>query len=203
MMSALINSLNTYTQTPLANKMFKWMHPVMIYGSFLLPFAFLATGEYKDFGSLAWAALIVIMVIRPLVDLFPKIILFKKVLAMRRGIGIVSGMAALTHGIGFFYLYPSEIGANYLWSPNQFFLYGIIGLVFSTLLLITSNNISVRFLGKKWKWLQRGVYGMFYLVCVHIALIGGRYGIDYTPIVLGIAVFVLRVFAWNKKRSAK
>lgn len=66
------------------------MHPTMIYGSFLLPFVFLATGEFKDFGSIAWATLIVIMVIRPLVDLFPGFVLFRKVMAMRRGIGIVS-----------------------------------------------------------------------------------------------------------------
>ncbi len=55
-------------------------------------------------------------------------------------------MAALTHGIGFFYVYPSEIGASYLLATNQMFLYGIIALVFSTLLLITSNNFSVRLL---------------------------------------------------------
>jgi sulfoxide reductase heme-binding subunit YedZ len=123
------------------------------------------------------------MVVRPISDLLPNILLLRKLTTIRRGLGILSAMAALTHGIGYFYLFPTEIGASYLWATNQLFLYGIIALVFSILLLITSNNYSIKLLGKKWKWIQRGVYGMFYMACIHIALIG-RGGIDYTPMII-------------------
>lgn len=181
--TVIIKRMNLLVQNPLANTLFRWANIVLVYGSFLLPVLLYFTDDYKIFGSISWALLIVIMVVRPLADLFPGILLFRKLVITRRGMGVLSGMAALTHGIGYFYLYPVAIGQSYLWALNQTFLYGIIALVFSTLLLVTSNNFSIKFLGKKWKWLQRGIYGMFYMTCIHIALIGHR-GIDYAPIIL-------------------
>jgi uncharacterized protein YggT (Ycf19 family) len=46
------------------------------------------------------------------------------------------------------------------------------------------------------------VYGMFYMACIHIALIG-RGGIDYTPMIIWVVVFILRFFAWKKLRNIK
>lgn len=43
------------------------------------------------------------MVVRPFVDIFPEIVLFKKILSIRRSIGIAMGMFALTHGIGSYF----------------------------------------------------------------------------------------------------
>jgi rubredoxin/DMSO/TMAO reductase YedYZ heme-binding membrane subunit len=172
----------------------------MIVIGFLLPFSVPFTKDFLSYGSLAWSLLIVIMAIRPLVDLFPKFLLFSKVLSVRRGMGILCGMAALTHAGAFFYLLPDAWGQSFLWNPRQLFLYGIIGLIFSTLLLVTSNDFSVRLLGgKNWKYLQRTVYVMFYAVCIHVALVG-VHGIDYGPIAIGFAIFLLRFFAWKKKR---
>lgn len=107
------------------------------------------------------------------------------------------GMAALTHGLGFFYVYPSFFGKSSLWATNQLFLYGIIAMVFSTLLFVTSNNISVRLLGRKWKWLHRTVLVVFYMTCIHVALVVHT-GIDYVPLAIGAGVFILRLFAWRK-----
>ncbi len=42
---------------------------------------------------------------------------------------------------------------------------------------------------------------MFYVVCIHIALIESGNGIDYTPVVIGMGVFILRALAWWKARS--
>jgi DMSO/TMAO reductase YedYZ heme-binding membrane subunit len=128
--------------------------------------------EYRGYGSLAFFFLILIMVVRPLTELFPNIVFFKKLMGIRRGIGITMGMAALTHGIGFFYQYPSQVGQSYIWSPTGIYLYGIIALFFTILLLVTSNNISVRFMGRKWKWLHKTVIILFYATCIHVALIG-------------------------------
>lgn len=142
----MIDRINSIVQSAFITTLFKWGNLIMIYGSFFLPVGLYFTNDHKIFGSIAWIFLIVIMAVRPLSGLFPNFRLFRKILVIRRSLGILSGMAALTHGIGFFYAYPSEIGASYLLAPNLMFLYGIIALVFSTLLLITSNNFSVKLL---------------------------------------------------------
>ena len=192
------------------NKFFKLGNNIMIYGSFLLPIAFYITNAYNlgfkiefgDFGGIAWFFLIIIMIVRPLVDLFPSFLLFTKLLSVRRGMGIMMGMAGLTHGLGYFYAHPSAIkklaiGTSNLWAWNGMFVYGIIAMVFATLLLITSNNFSVRFLGMKWKWLHKTVLIVFYMTCIHVALVDfGK--IDPIPLILGVGVFILRFFVWKK-----
>lgn len=167
------------------NKFFKLANNIMIYGSFLLPIAFYITNAYNlgfkiefgDFGGIAWFFLIMIMIVRPLVDLFPSFLLFTKLLTVRRGMGIMMGMAGLTHGIGFFYANPLAIKklpvlTSYLWSINQLFIYGIVAMFFATLLLLTSNDISVRIMGRRWKWLHKNVSIVFYMTCIHVALVG-------------------------------
>lgn len=211
----LINQLNTLLKTPLANRLFKYLSNVLTYGSFLIPVIYLVVwtshgNEYRGYGVIAFFFLILIMIIRPLADLFPNIVLFKKLLTIRRGMGIAMGMSWLTHGLGFFYQYPSEIGQSYIWSPTGMLVYGLIALFFTILLLLTSNNISVRVMGKKWKWLHKTVIILFYATCIHVALIGRREAIfqlwglsihDIWPLILGLGVFLLRLLAFLKTRK--
>jgi len=99
MLMELIELSNKYLQTPMANTIIKWLKNILTYGSFLLPIAYFVTGEFKIFGTMAIYLLVVIMVVRPLADIFPKVLLFKKLVLMRRSIGIFSGMATMTHGL--------------------------------------------------------------------------------------------------------
>ena len=89
---------------------------------------------------------------------------------------------------------------SYILAPQSPYLYGLIALFFAGLLLITSNDFAVRILGTKWKWLHKGVYGMFYFTCIHVALLG-RHGFDLSPIVLGGVIALLRYIAWKKATS--
>ncbi len=136
------------------------------------------------------------MMIRPLVDIFPEVQIFKNILSLRRSLGIAMGMFALTHGIGSYFY--SLLGTwSFIIDPKMAYFYGFIAVIFSTLLLITSNNISVNLLGPKWKWLHRCVYIIFYMVCMHVAFLSHR-GIDYRPLLLGFGVFVIRFIAYHK-----
>jgi len=90
---------------------------------------------------------------------------------------------------------------DYFYTFDSFLLYGGIASIFAFLLLITSNNISVKFLGKKWKWLQRGVHAMFYLTCIHIVLIDTSEGIHFGIVLLALAVFSIRCYAWYLERK--
>jgi len=142
------------------------------------------------------------MIIRPLVDVFTGVYLFRRIVAMRRSIGIVVGMSVIAHSIGFFHVDSSKFIISELFSMTNFIFYWIIASIFSFLLLITSNTFSVKLLWKNWKRLQLGVYGMFYLACLHIAFI--RFPrIDYWTLFVGLGIFLFRIYVWKKTENPK
>lgn len=64
---------------------------------------FLFPKYYLFFGSIGWWALIALLFLRPLADIFPKENLFAKMMFLRKSLGVFSGMFLLAHGIGFFF----------------------------------------------------------------------------------------------------
>lgn len=75
-----------------------------MYGSFTFPLIVYLTKEQQSFGSLAWTFLVIIMMIHPMMDLFPSILLFQKFHSVRRSMGILCAMAAISHGIGVLFI---------------------------------------------------------------------------------------------------
>ena len=181
-MSRYIDLLNQWSQSKWVESIFKWGKPTLIYGSIFLPFSYFFSHDTRMFGSISFGLLIAIMMVRPLTEVFPEVLLFRKVLSIRRALGIAMGMTALTHGLGSYY-YSLAHTWGFLVDPKMPYFYGGIAVIFSTLLLITSNNSSVALLGPKWKWLHRCVYIIFYMVCVHVAFIGYA-GIDLRPLIV-------------------
>lgn len=179
-MDQYIKELNSLTESKLSEAIFKWGKYILMYGSFFFPFFYFFSHDTRMFGSFSFALLIIIMVVRPVSDIFPKVLLFQKILSVRRALGIAMGMSALTHGLGSYY-YSLGHTWDFLINPKMPYLYGFIATIFASLLLFTSNNFSTNLLGPKWKWLHRSVHVIFYLVCIHIAFVGGR-GIDFQPL---------------------
>ena len=99
---------------------------------------------------------------------------------LRRDVGIWAGVTGIlhvvfalqiyAHGQILFYFFTQE-GDSYSPNLSLFGLSNYIG-AFATfillLLMVTSNNLSLRWLkGKRWKFLQRFNYGLFALVIAH------------------------------------
>lgn len=99
----------------------------------------------------------------------------------RRDVGVWCGITGLFHGLISFTLYNSgnllsyfltkSANGNYSFEFNLNALSNLIGvlaLLLMLVLLITSNNLSMRYLkGKSWKLVQRFNYPLFILVVVH------------------------------------
>ncbi len=99
----------------------------------------------------------------------------------RRDAGVWCGITGLLHGLVSFTLYNSGNLLSYFLtkSPNDNYtfefnlnalsnLVGVLALLLMLVLLITSNNLSMRYLkGKSWKFVQRFNYPLFILVLVH------------------------------------
>ncbi len=157
---------------------------------------------YKDLWNISWILLIIVMFVRPLKEIFNKCKLFSFLLKFRRELWILVWIFWIAHSIWYFILmkYSSiwEIFADkYLWNPAWLLFWGILALMVSIPLLLTSNNFFVKLLGKKWKPLQRLSYAMFILVAIHIFMI--RW--EFLPLlVIWIWLFLL-VFVYIKKKK--
>ena len=102
-------------------------------------------------------------------------------LNFRRDVGVWCGITGVFHGLISFTLYNSgnvlsyfltkSSNGNYTFEFNLNALSNLVGVLaflIMLVLLITSNNLSMRYLkGKSWKFVQRFNYLLFILVAVH------------------------------------
>lgn len=63
---------------------------------------------------------------------------------------------------------------------------GLLALIITTPLLLTSNNYTIKLLGKKWKTLHRTVYFVAIFTLLHVVLLewARRKSIDYGTLAL-------------------
>ncbi len=134
---------------------------------------------WKTFGDVALILLVLTLVIGPLARLWPTT---AKLLPWRKYLGIWFGLIAIIHGYlvwdgwarwdisrFFGYEFVPELGRLVRLEPG-FGLANLIGLValFLTLVLMaTSTEWAMKYLGPAWKWLHYGTYIIFYLIVIH------------------------------------
>lgn len=112
---------------------------------------------------LSWWAVVFVMYIRPLSQLFPKIWLLKTLATLRKSLWIISAMVIF---IIFFekYILDYQNFINYLKVSNWHWFYSIlsrISEITAIILLFTSNNYSQKKLWIWWKRIQRSSYLFF------------------------------------------
>lgn len=122
-------------------------------------------------GKYSTRLLIVALAATPLRALFPKAVWSRWLVQSRRHWGVAALAYALLHTI--FYL----IDEGVLWDiiagiTKPSFLFGWLALAIFVALGATSNNFSVKALGKQWKVLQRWVYVAALLTFLHWVLLG-------------------------------
>lgn len=126
----------------------------------------------STFGFLALMSLIFILSIPVIVKIRNnKFTTF--LMAERRWIGIYTFFFALIHVILVYnFIFGWDIN-KLLNHPNKLFLsFGTIALIILTLLAITSNNFSVKKLGKNWKKLHMLIYLALLLALIHSFRVG-------------------------------
>lgn len=124
-----------------------------------------------------------------------------RVVHLRRGFGVASALAAITHGfltlrgIGWF------AGLKF-YEPAQLLgmALGSLSLGILLALLFTSTDTAMRRLGRRWKKLHRLVYLVAVLILLHVPLVSSP-----KPYVGVAAVLVIgvRLLAWWKSTSAR
>lgn len=149
--------------------------------------------------TVSFFAAFLVMIIRPLADICPEYTLLKKLVILRKGVGILSASIIVSlmlqqivlHGSSYF---ASVFSLNYL-SLKNFALFAHLGDITGLILLITSNSLSQRVLKGNWKRVQKLSYVYFYSGGIYEAFFLGS-------IFAYLALFIvtnLTALAWAMK----
>ena len=159
--------------------------------------------EINETGGAALELLWIILFIPILAKVFNQP-LAKKFIPWRKELGILMGMLALVHGLQYFAfgnLFQNLMDGAF-WASSlsiPFIAVGMVALILSTLLLVTSNLYSQKKLKKYWKTLHRLAYPLLILVIIHVILIqwskSGQ--IPWEELVLPTIYFVLKIMEWR------
>lgn len=122
-------------------------------------------------GEIAIWTLGAVLALSPLRVLFPSSGLVGALNRHRRMIGVAACLYGLLH-FSFHVLYEGDLD-SLLWSFSKPFIwFGAAGLFILVVLALTSNQWSMRKLGKKWKLLHRLAYVAAALLIYHQAIAG-------------------------------
>lgn len=123
----------------------------------------------------------------------------KTIFFARTQLGISMFFAAFLH---YFLKVKSLIQTNNF-PPKEvelYFVFGMLALLLSLILFLTSNQLSKKILKKNWFRLHKLTYAILFLVFLHVAVLerGLFMGIFGLMIILEIGSFV---FAWKSKQN--
>ena len=150
-----------------------------------------------------WALrfLILTLAISPLRD-----ILGWNFIRYRRALGLLSFYYALMH-LAAYLLLDLAMDFSTLWDDvvkRPFIMFGMAALGLLVPLALTSNNFSIRKMGRKWIWLHRLIYGVAVLVLLHFSLSAKVLSLDhYFYIALIILMLLYRVRRALKRKLRK
>lgn len=136
-------------------------------------------------GNLALIFLTVTISLRPLVQVFPKIFFLKILLSKRRLIGNASAILFIVH---FLTLFPN---VPFITDPRNPVFYGLLAAPLMMILFLTGNDLAVRILKRKWKYLHLLIHPLYILVLTHKGF--------PASLILFTAVYGLRLIAFLKK----
>lgn len=181
----------------LADFLAKYMFPIkrlMLVAAHLAIFGFFFPELRKEFGELAFDILFLLLFLSPLSKIF-RMRLLLVLMSYRRQMGILMAYLATVHGLGYL---SDPVWSGFVIQGKTFlqidprFLFGI-GAYFLTLpLLLTSNNLALRLLGRNWKRVHFLVYGVFVLAAFHKFTVG--HGVEAGSVLVSllfIAFYVL------------
>jgi methionine sulfoxide reductase heme-binding subunit len=147
-------------------------------------------------GEFSARFMIVAMMLTPLAMLFPKARLVRWLLRRRRYLGVAAFGYAALHVIAYVAYKSPELIADEFFEPAL--LTGWIAFAIFVPLALSSNDAALRALGRKWKPLQRWVYGAALLTVAHWYLLKYNLGpalVHFLPLAGLEAYRVWRNFA--------
>jgi len=153
------------------------------------------------FAWAAWITLCVIMLSRPLLNIF-KLKFLAPVVGKRKYLGWITGLAVVLHVMVYTVTFNQPLGffldPKY-WDLGRAMGWGILALVIMIPLVLTSNTAAMKLLKKNWKRVQRLAYAFFIVAGIHIYMMGGKWLFTLLPMGIWAAAWITAYIM--KKRS--
>lgn len=166
---------------------------------------FLGTSPYQLFFDFSLLAVFFVMIIRPLSDIFPTKKILKKLIFLRKSLGILSAMIIVTIMISNWIQNPDLTFFNYFSWDKWRIGYPIIARISeitAMILLLTSNTYSMKLLKKNWKRIQRLSYPYFFAWAI-IAARWAHTEIIYVMIWIVIVLWITaEIIKYQRKKLA-
>ena len=173
----------------------------------LLPSAMVFYAPYFTSGltaslyTLAHVSLFLVMIVRPLADLFKGVRFIRPLVILRKGMGVFSASIIVSFIIKKIIMdagaYFGSLATVSYWSLTNLALLAHLADISAVLLLITSNSFSKKLLGPNWKRIQRLSYVYFYGSAFYVGIMLN----DTIVLVYALIVTVLTMLAYVKNRS--
>ena len=116
--------------------------------------------------TISFTSVTLVMLVRPLADIFINQKWLRKLVFLRKGFGVLSASIIVGFMIGKIISpdsnYIASIFTREYWSLENYSLFAHLGDITGFILLVTSNNLSVMLLKKNWKRIQKLAYIYFY-----------------------------------------
>lgn len=133
-------------------------------------------------------AMFLVMLVRPLADLFKEVTLIRPLVILRKGVGVFSASIVVSFifakiimdPVGFF----TSLSTKAYWPLEHFAVLGHLADISAIILLITSNNFSKKVLGGMWKKIQKLSYVFFYASSFYVYLSYGNMSVLYSIIII-------------------
>jgi DMSO/TMAO reductase YedYZ heme-binding membrane subunit len=171
---------------------------LLILCGFLIPVLWYFLPDYKwNLFDVSWYAVTLLMLIRPLGDIFSKWMIFKRLLPLRQGLGILSAAVVVTNMAFTYFPDPQSFVSTYFsmrgWG-SSFAITARLAEISGFILLMTSNNFSQKLLGMWWKRIQILAYLYFFTG----GFLHSQHLVSYTSMAVVAVLWV--VAEWKRRK---
>jgi DMSO/TMAO reductase YedYZ heme-binding membrane subunit len=151
--------------------------------------------------AVAHLSLFLVMIIRPLADLFSNVTWIRPLVILRKGMGVLSAAIVVSFIIAKIMTGAGEYFGQFLtseyWSFKDLAIFAHLADISAILLLVTSNNLSKKILGSNWKRLQKLSYVYFYGSGLYVFI---SYG-EKSVFIYLMLVTLFTLLAWAKNHQ--
>ena len=151
----------------------------------------------------SFLAVTLVMLVRPLADIFINQKWLRKLVILRKGVGLLSASIVIAFVIGKLIIpdssYLSSVFTKQYWSFRNYTIFAHLGDITGFILLVTSNNLSMVLMKKNWKRIQKLAYVYFYAGGIYEA---GALDSKFAIIsMVAVTITVLIAFLLNRHRQ--
>lgn len=178
----------------------------------MLPLSLLAPADdfvFKGlFFNVSFATVFLVMIIRPLADIFDEMKWLRRLVILRKGLGILS--ASIIVGFAFEKIiapnsaYLATLFSADFFSFDKYAFFAHSGDISAFILLITSNRFSQKLLRNNWKRIQRLSYVYFYAGGIYEAFfLENSFAMYAMLVVTNLTVLAWAVKVWRKEAASQ